>query len=62
MIFRGLDQLGAQSMEGAVFSSVLPVTHVALVSLAGRRMPHQRSGLDAEPCQCRSQLAMSWER
>lgn len=59
MIFRGLDQLGAQSMECAVFSSVLLVAHVTLVSLAGRRTPHQRSGMDAEPCQCRSQLAMS---
>jgi hypothetical protein len=62
VILRRLSQLGAQSGERAVFSSVLPVARVAPLDLAGRRTPHQRSGMDVEPCPCGSQWIMSWER
>ncbi len=54
-MFRGLNMRGAQAVERAVFSFVVPMAHVALVGPASRRAPHQRSEMDAEPCQCRSQ-------
>ncbi len=61
MIFRRLDQRGAQAVERAVFSSVVPVAHAAPWGLAGRQAPHQRSGIDVKPCQCRSQWIMPGE-
>ncbi len=62
MIFRRLGQLGAQSVERAAFSPALLVAHMAPLSLAGRREPHPRSGMDVEPCQCRSLWIMQGER
>ena len=57
MIFRGVDQRGAQAVERAVFLPVVPGGPRGAVGiwLAGRQAPHQRSGMDVKPCRSRSQ-------